>query len=178
MVRVTERKLHSLKGNARTPSFAMREPSVQCDRLAACTAVARNYRATPEIGEGCGMTGNSKVAVYAALAANLAIAATKFGAFLFTSSTAMLTEAIHSTVDTGNEALLLFGLDRAARPPDETHPFGHGMEIYFWSFIVALLIFTAGGAVANLRRRCENPGAGTASERLGKLSRLGSCRGV
>jgi hypothetical protein len=90
----------------------------------------------------------------------------------------MLTEAIHSTVDTGNEALLLFGLDRAARPPDETHPFGHGMEIYFWSFIVALLIFTAGGAVANLRRRCENPGAGTASERLGKLSRLGSCRGV
>ena len=78
------------------------------------------------------MTGNSKVAVYAALAPNLAIAATKCGAFLFTSSTAMLTEAIHSTVDTGNEALLLFGFDRAARPPDETHPFGHGMEIYFF----------------------------------------------
>lgn len=94
------------------------------------------------------MAGSSRIAVYAALAANLAIAATKFGAFLFTGSAAMLTEGIHSTVDTGNEALLLFGLSRARRPPDETHPFGYGMEIYFWSFIVALLIFTAGGAVA------------------------------
>jgi cation diffusion facilitator family transporter len=94
------------------------------------------------------MAGSSRIAVYAALAANLAIAATKFAAFLFTGSAAMLTEGIHSTVDTGNEALLLFGLSRAQRPPDETHPFGYGMEIYFWSFIVALLIFTAGGAVA------------------------------
>jgi cation diffusion facilitator family transporter len=86
--------------------------------------------------------------VLAALAGNLAIAITKFAAWFFTRSTAMLTEAIHSLVDTADQLLLLVGQKRSARPRDASHPFGYGMEIYFWSFIVALMIFTLGGAVS------------------------------
>ncbi|HEX6860770.1 MAG TPA: cation diffusion facilitator family transporter [Caulobacteraceae bacterium] len=92
------------------------------------------------------MTENSKIAVYAAAGGNLAIAAAKFTAFAFTGSSALLTEGIHSVVDTGNQGLLLLGLHRAAKPPDAAHPFGHGMELYFWSFVVALMIFALGGA--------------------------------
>jgi cation diffusion facilitator family transporter len=82
--------------------------------------------------------------VYAALAGNAAVALVKFAAASWTGSSAMLSEAIHSAVDTADQMLILYGLARAQRPPDENHPLGHGRELYFWSFTVALLIFTLG----------------------------------
>jgi cation diffusion facilitator family transporter len=86
--------------------------------------------------------------IIAAMAGNMAIAVSKFVAASLTGSAAMFSEAIHSTVDTGNELLLLFGLRRAARPADAEHPFGYGLQLYFWVFVVAVMIFGLGAVVA------------------------------
>ncbi|MDB5441407.1 MAG: cation transporter [Caulobacteraceae bacterium] len=90
----------------------------------------------------------SRWVVLVALGGNLAVGALKFAAFAITGSTAMMTEGIHSLVDTCDQLLLLVGQARADRPADDAHPFGFGMETYFWGFVVALMVFFAGGAAA------------------------------
>ena len=91
--------------------------------------------------------GSTRVVIFA-LAANFSIAVAKFSAYLWTGSSAMLSEAIHSLVDTSNQALLLYGQKRSERPADARHPFGYSRELFFWSFIVAILLFSLGAGVA------------------------------
>jgi cation diffusion facilitator family transporter len=95
-----------------------------------------------------GADAGSRRAVWAALIGNLLVTATKAGAAAFTGSSAMLSEAVHSFVDTGNEVLLLYGMRVAKKKADRDHPAGYGRELYFWSFIVALLVFALGAGVS------------------------------
>lgn len=92
----------------------------------------------------------SKTVVLAALAGNFVIAVSKFAAALLTGSAAMFAEGIHSVIDTGNQGLMLYGMRRARKPPDARFPFGYGKEVYFWSFMVAVLLFTLGAGVSIL----------------------------
>lgn len=94
------------------------------------------------------MASGSKKVIYAALIGNGLIAISKFVGATITGSAAMLSEGIHSVVDTGNQILLLLGLRRAKKPADKNYPFGHGKEVYFWSFVVAISIFAVGAGIS------------------------------
>src|SRR4051812_7121409 len=93
-------------------------------------------------------TGGGKRAIVAALLANLGIAIAKMVAFVFTHSSSMLAESVHSLADTANQILLLVGGKRSQRPADLEHPFGYGRERYFWAFVVSIILFTLGSLFA------------------------------
>jgi len=94
------------------------------------------------------MASGSKKVIYVALAANAVIATAKFIAAAITGSSAMFSEGIHTSVDTGNQLMLLLGLKKAKQPADKNHPFGYGKEIYFWCFIVAIMVFAIGAGIS------------------------------
>jgi cation diffusion facilitator family transporter len=88
------------------------------------------------------------IAVYGAIGANLLIAIAKFTAAFFTGSSAMVSEGVHSLVDTGNQSLILLGIHRSKKPADDRHPYGYGKELYFWALIVAVVLFSLGGGIS------------------------------
>ena len=91
---------------------------------------------------------NSRLVIYAGIAGGIAVAITKFAAALFTGSSAMMSEGVHTLVDTGNSLLLVYGMNRAEKKPDSDHPLGYSREIYFWSFVVAVLVFSLGAGLS------------------------------
>src|SRR5581483_2140605 len=94
------------------------------------------------------MPSGSKRVIYAGLASNVIILVAKIAAAAMTASSAMLAEAFHSALDTGNSLLLLLGERASRKPPDDVHPFGHGKELYFWTFVVAVSMFAVGGVMS------------------------------
>jgi cation diffusion facilitator family transporter len=125
-----------------------RDFGMQRRRLAGPRVDRARRRTGAAAGQAVPGSSTSTATVYAALAGNALVAVTKFVAAAVSGSASMLSEAVHSVVDTFNELLLLYGLRRAARPADAAHPFGHGREIYFWSFVVAVLLFALGACAS------------------------------